>query len=144
MRLTFLSLAMIWLANGSSAGTLVCNMDQNGSNGGWIAPVVTINFEDEGEVAVVSDAVITEYVGRPVMGELETSNDAKMAFVWTVASTKPGKIFSLSNNTSLWGGGSSKLRFRLAYFRSSGAARISAVGSDYHAGPSAGGTCTLK
>jgi len=141
MRLLATSLLVFLCAAPAHAVTVECEIVQSVSAWGWFAPNLKFKVDVEASQAIVIDAVSKDKQGNAPVAEIESKSDAKTVFKWTVTANGREKQFKAegdsAGNTTF-----GKVKFRLAYFKKTGDAAISAIsGLQYLPEPSSTGEC---
>lgn len=79
-----LALMPVGMAMAQEAGGYVCTIQQLQQNEGWFAETVTVRYPVNGNEAIVKDAVIDRFAQQTIFAKVETENDIRITFVWSL------------------------------------------------------------
>jgi hypothetical protein len=100
-------------------------------NGSWTPPQVIMAYDADTGEALAFDALVKEFVGKPVPAKISSQTNAKIAFSWSV------KAHDGAGHTS-------NLVMRLAYFKATKEAQMTTVIPGYANNDTVFGSCKLQ
>ncbi len=112
MKFLGLVCGLSFVATSAVAQPITMQCVVKGSNGGWIAEQIFFEYDSARDAARVVDPIILHFDKKPKAAEITEDTDKKLVLKWRLATR-------VSSQTT-------KLAYRLAYFKSNGKVTVQA------------------
>lgn len=131
MKKLFCAAAFCTLASPIAAFATIYDCSFNPPNGSWASPEVVLSYDENSGEALVMDSVVKQFVGKPIPATITSQTPKKIVFSWKVmAKDVTGK--------------SSTMAMRLAFFKETKKATLTAAALEYANNDAAHGTCKVE
>ncbi|MCI2393367.1 hypothetical protein MN186_02670 [Aliiroseovarius sp. N1F302] len=109
--------AVVGVASPALAQTYDCTVTKGGASESWAIPQRIVVVKKGDDVSVI-DGLIQDIVGKPIPAKIETNNDKRISFTWTVKDVPVDTVQSSASRNA-------RFSYRLTYLKQKKSANIS-------------------